>query len=115
MSGNKNEQQGGKASGQGDNPQGGQQAASGIQSNFAHASPESMVNPPGAPQSGAGSIAGKRANEIPGGVTSQIQASRNQQREQDAPAQGGMPGTPAEDGRYGVNSSEGAGMERGDS
>ncbi|WP_156116638.1 hypothetical protein [Massilia sp. 9096] len=97
------------------NQQGSRQATSGIQSNFAHASPESMVNAPGAPQSGAGSIAGKERDEIPGGVASQIEASRNQQASQDAPAQGGVPGTPAEDGRYGVNSSEGAGMERGDS
>lgn len=95
--------------------QGSEQSASGVHSNFAHASPESMVNPPGAPQSGAGSIAGKQADEIPGGIASQIQASRNQQASQDAPAQGGVPGTPLDDGRYGVNSSEGAGMERGDS
>jgi hypothetical protein len=64
---------------QGGSQQGSQQATSGIQSNFAHASPESMVNAPGAAQSGAGSIAGKQADEIPGGVASQIQASRNQQ------------------------------------
>jgi len=114
MSGKKDDAQGNNVSQQG-GEQRSQQATSGIQSNFAHASPESMVNPPGAPQSGAGSIAGKPADEIPGGVASQIQASRNQQDHQDAPAQGGVPGTPAEDGRYGVNSSEGAGMERGDS
>jgi hypothetical protein len=95
--------------------QGNQQATSGIQSNFAHASPESMVNPAGAPQSGAGSLAGKPADEVPGGVTSQVQASRNQQLHQDAPAQGGMPGTPADDGRYGVSSSGGANQERSDS
>ena len=98
-----------------ENKESNQQATSGVQSNFAHASPESMVNPPGAPQSGVGSIAGKAADEIPGGVASQIQVSREQQASQDAPAQGGVPGTPADDGRYGVNSSEGAGMERGDS
>ena len=110
MSGNNDDAQGKNAA-----QQGNQQSGEGINSNFAHASPESLVNPPGAPQSSAGSIAGKQRDEIPGGVASQIQASRNQQSSQDTPAQGGVPGTPAEDGRYGVSSSEGAGMERGDS
>jgi len=91
------------------------QATSGIQSNFAHASPESMVNPPGAPQSGAGSIAGK--DDVPGGVSSQIQASRNAQSGQKGSAAGGNPGSASDgsapdDGRGVVNSSGGAGMDR---
>ena len=93
----------------------GHQASSGINSNFAHASPDSMVNPPGAPQSGAGSVAGK--DDVPGGVASQIQASRNAQSGMGSAAAGGNPGTtadgaPADDGRMGVNSSGGAGMDR---
>ena len=91
------------------------QATSGIQSNFAHASPESMVNPPGAPQSGAGSIAGK--DDVPGGVSSQIQAGRNAQSGQKGSAAGGNPGSASDgsapdDGRGVVNSSGGAGMDR---
>ena len=105
MSGNKDEA---KAGQQGDASN--RQAQSGVHSNFAHASPESMVNPPGAAQSGAGSIAGK--DDVPGGVSSQIQASRNAQSSAGPAAAGGNPGTPADDGRYGVNSSGGAGMDR---
>jgi hypothetical protein len=91
------------------------QATSGIQSNFAHASPDSMVNPPGAPQSSAGSIAGK--DDVPGGVSSQIQASRNAQSGGKGAASGGKPGNPSDgsapdDGRSVVNSSGGAGMDR---
>jgi hypothetical protein len=90
------------------------QATSGIHSDFAHASPESMVNPPGAPQSGAGSIAGK--DDVPGGVSSQIQASRNAQSAGKGSASGN-PGNPSDgsapdDGRSVVNSSGGAGMDR---
>jgi hypothetical protein len=82
---------------------GGHQASSGINSNFAHASPDSMVNPPGAPQSGAGSVAGK--DDVPAGVSSQIQASRNAQSGMGAAAGG-------DDGRGVVHSSGGAGMDR---
>jgi len=110
MSGNKDEA---KAGQQGDASN--RQAQSGVHSNFAHASPESMVNPPGAAQSGAGSIAGK--DDVPGGVSSQIQASRNAQSGQKGSAAGGNPGSPSDggapdDGRGVVNSSGGAGMDR---
>lgn len=107
--GQQQDQQQGQQQDQGGNRQ---QAGSGIHSNFAHASPESNVNPPGQPQSGAGSVGGGKAGEVPGGVTSQIQASRNAQAGAGPAAAGGNPGTPPEDGRYGVNSSGGAGMDR---
>lgn len=92
-------------------------SASGVHSNFAHASPESNVNPPGAPQSGAGSIAGNRGADIPGGVASQIQASRNAQSGKGGSASGAAPGNtadggPADDGHSVVHSSGGAGMDR---
>lgn len=113
MSGNKDQAQSGQQGAGSGSQQGGSsghQASSGVHSNFAHASPESNVNPPGAPQSGAGSVAGK--DDVPGGVSSQIQASRNAQSGAGPAAAGGNPGTPADDGRYGVNSSGGAGMDR---
>jgi hypothetical protein len=86
------------------------QGGTGIHSNFAHASPESMVNPPGAPQSGAGSIAGQ--GDVPGGVSSQIQASRNAQSGKGGSAAGANPDKQADDGHSVVNSSGGAGMDR---
>jgi len=89
-----------------------QQSPSGIHSNFAHAAPESNVNPPGQPQSGAGSVSG----EVPGGVTSQIEASRNAQSGKGRGAAGANPGNAsggvADDGHSVVNSSGGAGMDR---
>lgn len=93
------------------------QSGSGIHSNFAHATPESNVNPPGQPQSGAGSIGGNRAADLPGGVASQIEASRNAQSGQGGSRAGRNPGPaadggPADDGRSVVNSSGGAGMDR---
>lgn len=98
---------------------GSQQSGSGIHSNFAHASPESNVNPPGQPQSGAGSIGGKGAGDVPGGVTSQIEASRNAQSggAGSGSAAGRNSGPtpedgPADDGHSVVNSSGGAGMDR---
>lgn len=103
------DQGGNQQSGRQANQQGKPQPESGIHSNFAHASPESLVNPPGAPQSGAGSVAGR--DDVPGGVSSQIQASRNAQSGAGPAAAGGNPGTPPDDGRYGVNSTGGAGRE----
>jgi hypothetical protein len=86
-------------------------ATSGIHSNFAHASPDSQVNPPGAPQSGAGSIAGK--DDVPGGVSSQIQASRNAQAARAGSATGNpSEGSAPDDGRSVINSSGGAGRDR---
>lgn len=94
-----------------------QQAGSGIHSNFAHASPDSNVNAPGQPQSGAGSIGGKGAGAVPGGVTSQIEASRNAQSGGGGSSAGRNSGPtpeggPADDGHSVVNSSGGAGMDR---
>ena len=103
---------------QGGSQQGGsQQSGSGIHSNFAHASPESNVNPPGQPQSGAGSIGNKGAGEVPGGVASQIEASRNAQAAGGGSSAGRNSGPapedgPADDGHSVVNSSGGAGMDR---
>lgn len=93
-----------------------QQSGSGIHSDFAHASPESNVNPPGAPQSSAGSIAGNKGADVPGGVASQIQASRNAQSGKGGSASGSQgtsaDGSLADDGRSVVHSSGGAGMDR---
>lgn len=94
-----------------------QQSGSGIHSDFAHAAPESNVNPPGAPQSSAGSIAGKRGADVPGGVASQIQASRNAQSGKGGSTSGASPSTSADgsladDGHSVVHSSGGAGMDR---
>jgi hypothetical protein len=93
------------------------QGQSGIHSNFAHASPESNVNRPGRPQSGAGSIASDSGAEVPGGVTSQIEASRNAQAGSGGSSAGRNSGptpedAPADDGHSVVNSSGGAGMDR---
>lgn len=117
MSAKKDDVQQGQGDARQQGGQGGQQAASGIHSNFAHASPESNVNPPGQPQSGAGSLAGNSAGEIPGGVTSQIEASRNAQSGKGGSRAGREPGpladgSPTDDGRSVVNSSGGAGMDR---
>jgi hypothetical protein len=95
----------------------GQPGGSGIHSDFAHAAPDSNVNPPGAPQSGAGSIAGNRASEVSGGVAGQLQASRNAQSGKGENAAGDHPSTSAEgpkadDGRSVINSAGGAGMDR---
>ena len=83
---------------------------SGLHTNFAHASPESNVNPAGHPQSSHGSIDGP----VPGGVMSQIQASRESSAAQmggnaEAPAAGDMD----DDGQSVVNSSGGADRENG--
>lgn len=91
-----------------------QQAQSGLHTNFAHASPESNVNPVGHPQSSHGSINGP----VPGGVTSQIQASREASGHGDirAAQMGGNAEAPAagdmnDDGQSVVNSSGGADRE----
>jgi hypothetical protein len=93
---------------------GDKQAQSGLHTNFAHASPESNVNPAGHPQSSHGSIDGP----VPGGVTSQIQASRESSGHGDirAAQMGGNADAPAagdmdDDGQSVVNSSGGADRE----
>nr|WP_314539424.1 hypothetical protein [uncultured Massilia sp.] len=53
-----------------------QQATSGIHSNFAHASPESNVNPPGKPLNAHGSA----VEPVAGGTQGGFEASRNAQQ-----------------------------------
>ncbi|MDN4051707.1 hypothetical protein QPK32_01235 [Massilia sp. YIM B02763] len=53
-----------------------QQATSGIHSNFAHASPESNVNPPGKPLNSHGSA----VEPVAGGTEGGFEASRNAQQ-----------------------------------
>ena len=91
-----------------------QPGQSGLHTNFAHAAPESNVNPAGHPQSSHGSIDGP----VPGGVTSQIQASRESSGHGDirAAQMGGNAEAPAagdmnDDGQSVVNSSGGADRE----
>ena len=74
--------------------QSGQPAQSGIQSNFAHASPESNVGPAGAPQTSHGSA----GRPIPGGTQGLQGAQQNSQLGMGAAAAGGNPGTSARSG-----------------
>ena len=62
---------------------------SGIQSNFAKASPESNVGPAGAPQSSHGNAGGP----IPGGVLGKSEAGESSQSAIGGAATGGSPGT----------------------
>lgn len=80
-----------QSAGQGSSAQGGQTAQSGIQSNFAHASPESNVGPAGAPQTSHGSA----GRPIPGGTQGGQGAQQNSQLGMGASAAGGNPGTSA--------------------
>jgi hypothetical protein len=75
-----------KAADSGDNPQSaaGTPASSGVYTNFQHASPESNVNPPGAPQNSHGSATGP----LPGGVEGQYQASQSAQADNARARQG---------------------------
>jgi len=94
MAGNQHNDWGHSDVGQGkrqsDDPgQGAGTSSAGINTNFQHASPESNVNPPGAPQNSHGSATGP----LPGGVEGQYQASRNAQAGMGAAAAGGNQGT----------------------
>lgn len=62
---------------------------SGIQSNFAKASPDSNVGPAGAPQSSHGNASGP----IPGGTVGRAEAGQNSQSAISGAATGGSPGT----------------------
>lgn len=62
---------------------------SGIQSNFASASPESNVGPAGAPQSSHGSASGP----IAGGTLGKAESGQNSQSSIGGSATGGSPGT----------------------
>ena len=70
---------------------------SGIQSNFAKASPESNVGPAGAPQTSHGNAGGP----ITGGVLGESEAGGNSQSAIGGTANGGAPGTSNDGGKDG--------------
>lgn len=70
---------------------------SGIQSNFAKASPESNVGPAGAPQTSHGNAGGP----ITGGVLGKSEAGGNSQSAIGGAANGGAPGTTNDGGKDG--------------
>jgi hypothetical protein len=78
-------------------------AASGVYTNFQHASPESNVNPPGAPQNSHGSATGP----LPGGVEGQYQASQSAQAG-NAGARQGLDDDTSEGGIHGAGPDGGA-------